>query len=133
MTLDRPIVLIVDDEPLIASLAEVTFEDAGFDVRLAINAAEAVALISDLDRRLSALVTDIKLGAGPNGWAVAMDARTRLPSLPVVFMTGDSAADWTAFGVPRSVLVQKPFVGAQILAAVTGLMNADNSDTPGPP
>ena len=45
-------------------------------------------------------------------------------------MTGDSAADWTAFGVPKSVLVQKPFVAAQVLSAVMTLMNEDNSSVP---
>ena len=127
--MDRPIVLIVDDEPLIAAMVELTFDDAGFDVRSAINATDAADQIVDLGDRLSALVTDIRLRDGPNGWAVAVDARTRLPLLPVVYMTGDSAADWTAFGVPKSVLIQKPFVGAQVLAAVTTLMNSDNSDS----
>ncbi len=127
--MDRPIVLIVDDETLIAAMVELTFDDAGFDVRSAISATDASDQIVDLGDRLSALVTDIRLGDGPNGWAVAGDARTRLPLLPVVYMTGDSAADWTAFGVPKSVLVQKPFVGAQVLAAVTTLMNSDNSDS----
>lgn len=126
--MDRPIVLIVDDEPLIAAMVEVTFEDAGFEIRSVMNAAEAADQIAELGARLSAIVTDIQLGAGPNGWAVAVEARTQLPLLPVVYMTGDSASDWTAFGVPKSVLVQKPFVGAQVLAAVTTLMNSDNSD-----
>ena len=131
--MDRPIVLIVDDEPLIAAMVEVTFEDAGFEVQSAIDAAEAADRIAELGKRLSALVTDIQLGKGPNGWAVAVDARTQLPLLPVVYITGDSAADWTAYGVPKSVLVQKPFVGAQVLAAVTTLMNSDNSDASNAP
>lgn len=126
--MDKPIVLIVDDEPLIAVMVEGTFEDAGFEIRSVMDAAEAADQIAELGARLAALVTDIQLGAGPNGWAIAVEARTQLPLLPVVYMTGDSASDWTAFGVPKSVLVQKPFVGAQVLAAVTTLMNADNSD-----
>ena len=128
--MDKPIVLIVDDEPLIATTVEATFEDAGFEVRSALNAKAAASVVSELDTRLSALVTDIQLGAGANGWAVAVEARTKLPLVPVVYMTGDSAADWTAFGVPKSVLIQKPFVGAQILAAVMALMNSDKSDAP---
>lgn len=128
--MDKPIVLIVDDEALIAATVAATFEDAGFEVRSALNAQAAAAVVLELDTRLSALVTDIRLGAGANGWAVAVEARTKLPLLPVVYMTGDSAADWTAFGVPKSVLVQKPFVGAQVLAAVMTLMNSDNSDAP---
>jgi CheY-like chemotaxis protein len=132
MTMDMPTVLIVDDEPLIAIMVRETFEDAGFEVREAIDASEAAGEVAELAGRLAALVTDIRLGVGPDGWAVARDARGRLPALPVVYMTGDSAADWTALGVPHSILVQKPFVGAQILAAVTALMNASTSDASDP-
>ncbi len=117
--------LIVDDEPLISIMIEGTLEDAGFEVRSVIDAAQAAAQIVELNDRLCALVTDIRLGKGPDGWAVATAAREKLPLLPIVYMTGDSGADWTAYGVPKSILVQKPFVGAQVLAAVTTLMNAD--------
>jgi DNA-binding response OmpR family regulator len=129
--MDKPIVLIVDDEPLIAAMVEVTFEDAGFEVCSVMTAVEAITVVEGLGSRLAAVVTDIQLGDGANGWSVAVDARTKLPLVPVVYMTGDSAADWTAFGVPKSVLVQKPFAGAQVLAAVTTLMNSDTSDLPG--
>ena len=128
--MDSPIVLIVDDEPLIAAIVEEAFEDAGFDVRIACDAKDAAVLVADVGLRLAALVTDIRLGDGTNGWAVALDARTRLPHLPVVYMTGDSAADWSAFGVPNSILVQKPFVAAQVLTAAMTLMNSDNSVAP---
>jgi DNA-binding response OmpR family regulator len=126
--LESPIVVIVDDEPLIAAIVELEFGEAGFDVHSVRDAAGAADAIAGLGTRLSALVTDIKLGKGPDGWAVATEARQRLPRLPVVYMTGDSGADWPAFGVPRSVLIQKPFVGAQVFAAVIALMNADKSD-----
>ncbi|CAN5385675.1 response regulator [soil metagenome] len=125
--MDNPIVLIVDDEPLIATMVQLTLEDEGFEVHSVMTAAEAAENIAELDGRLSVLITDIRLGEGSNGWAVATAARTRLPLLPVVYMTGDSASDWTVFGVPKSVLVQKPFVGAQVLAAVTTVMSTVNT------
>lgn len=128
--MDRPLILIVDDEPLIAHMIEVTFEDAGFQVQSVMDASEAAFQIAEIGGHLSALITDIRLGAGANGWAVAADARTCLPLLPVVYMTGDSAADWATLGVARSLLVQKPFVGEQVLAAVTTLMNREGSDSP---
>lgn len=128
--MDKPIILVVDDDRLTAAVVEMTFSDAGFAVHTAGDASEAREQVSALGSDLSALVTDIQLGAGPNGWAIATESRKALPHLPVVYMTGDSAADWTALGVPRSVLIQKPFVGAQVLAAVTALMNAAISDDP---
>lgn len=126
--MDRPLILIVDDEPLIAHMVEVALNDAGFQVLSVMDASEAALQIAELGARLSALITDIRLGAGANGWAVAHEARARLPLLPVVYMTGDSAADWATLGVPKSILVQKPFVGEQVLAAITTLMNRDSID-----
>lgn len=123
--MEKPFVLVVEDEPLIAAMVELTFMDAGFEVCLAASAAEAEEQQRQLGSNLAALVTDIRLGDGPDGWSIASGARTRLPLLPIVYMTGDSASDWTAFGVPGSILIQKPFVGAQVLAAVIDQMNAD--------
>lgn len=73
---------------------------------------------------LSGVITDIRLGDGPSGWDVARQARYQFPKIAVVYMTGDSAADWTAQGVPNSVLLQKPFAYAQMIAAISTLLNA---------
>jgi DNA-binding response OmpR family regulator len=69
-------------------------------------------------------VTDINLGHGPlSGWDVARRGKEVNP-VPVVYMTGDSAAHWAAQGVPNSVLLTKPFAPAQLLTAVSQLLNA---------
>jgi hypothetical protein len=44
--------------------------------------------------------------------------------MPVIYMTGDSAAQWSANGVPNSVLLRKPFVDAQLTTALATLLNA---------
>jgi hypothetical protein len=38
-------------------------------------------------------------------------------------MTADSAGEWGAHGVPNSVLVQKPFAVAQVITAISTLLN----------
>ncbi len=72
---------------------------------------------------LSALVTDIRLQDEKDGWEVARRGRELNPTLPVVYMSGDSALDHTSQGVPHSVMVQKPFAAAQIVTAVSTLIN----------
>jgi CheY-like chemotaxis protein len=67
------------------------------------------------------LITDIKLGSKMNGWEVARHARQTYPGIAVVYMSGDSAADWTAEGVPNSVMLQKPFATAQVTTAISTL------------
>jgi hypothetical protein len=43
--------------------------------------------------------------------------------IPVVYTTGAASADWGSNGVPNSVLLQKPFAPAQIVTAISQLLN----------
>jgi hypothetical protein len=54
--------------------------------------------------------------------------REHIHDLPVIYMSGDSAADWSSKGVPNSVIVAKPFVAAQIVTAVATLMTKTDTD-----
>ena len=116
-------VLIFEDEPLVAMFVEEALNHAGFEVVLARDPGEAEAAIRDSIETVSALVTDIRLGNGPSGWELARAARERCPGLPVVFISGDSAIDHSAQGVPDSVMIQKPFVEAQLITALAHLLN----------
>ena len=73
--------------------------------------------------RFRGVLTDIRLGRGPNGWEIARHAGELAPHIPVVYIGGDSAHEWDAQGVPNSVMVSKPFVAAQIITAITSLLN----------
>jgi hypothetical protein len=44
--------------------------------------------------------------------------------MPVVYMSGDSSPEWSSKGVPNSLMVAKPFAPAQIITAVSTLLNA---------
>ena len=69
------------------------------------------------------MITDIRLGKGPSGWEVGHRAREIVSGIPVIYISGDSAHDWSAKGVPNSVMVPKPFVAAQIITAISTLLN----------
>ena len=58
------------------------------------------------------------------GWEVGHRARQIVPGVPVIYLSGDSVHEWSAEGVPESIMFQKPFALAQLIAAVTSLMNA---------
>ena len=75
------------------------------------------------------MITDIKLGSKVTGWDVARHGRELNPDLPVVYVTGSEGHDWASLGVPNSVLIEKPFAPAQVLTAVSQLLNIGN--TPG--
>lgn len=132
---DRIAILVVEDEVLIRELLLVTLEDAGYAVASACDGAEALAMIEADDASFDALLTDINLSGraveGPSvdnrpvdGWRVARRAREIDGDLPVVYMTGGNAHEWAANGVPNSLLVLKPFATAQIVTALSQLINA---------
>jgi CheY-like chemotaxis protein len=117
-----PVLLLVEDEPLIRTDLLGALEDGGYGLVEAEDGSTALEAIQN-GQALSGVITDIRLSDGPNGWEVARQARHHFPNIAVVYMTGDSAADWTAEGVPNSVLLQKPFAYAQVITAISTLLN----------
>jgi CheY-like chemotaxis protein len=71
-----------------------------------------------------ALVTDIHLSGEIDGWEVARSAREINATLPVIYMTGAAGDEWASKGVPNSLLLNKPFAPAQLVTAVSQLLNA---------
>jgi DNA-binding response OmpR family regulator len=118
------LILLAEDEPLIGALLQEVLEDAGFAVRSVLSGHQALAAFDEDGAGIAGMVTDIRLGEGPNGWDVARRAREVIPTMPVVYMSGDSANEHSAYGVPDSVMLQKPFATAQLVTAISTLMNA---------
>jgi DNA-binding NtrC family response regulator len=112
-------VLIVDDEPMIGLWLEDILLDQGFGAVVASDPRDANSVI-DERRSLAALITDIDLGRGlPSGWDVARHAREIDPRIPVIYITGKSAAEWAEQGVVHSILLLKPFSTAEVTQAIT--------------
>lgn len=118
---EAPLLLLVEDDPLVSLAVEEFLSAAGFRTLAASSGQEAIDLLEG-DTSFSAVVTDVRLGTGPSGWDVAHRARELVP-MPVIYMTGDSANLWPAHGVPGSVVLQKPFVEAQLITAIATLLN----------
>lgn len=123
--------LVVEDDASIHELLEDTLTDAGFVVAKAVTADDAIALLERDSTQVLALLTDINLVPGEKtGWDVAVRARELRPETPVVYMTGASAGDWAAHGVPNSVLVSKPFAPMQVVTAISQLLNTGGPSNP---
>lgn len=121
-TLERPRVLLADDEVLIRDLVQESLEEAGYEVFAVGSGSEALEAL-DADGEFVAIVTDINFGGPPVGWEVATKARELRTAIAVVYMTGDSAHEWTSRGVPQSTVVTKPFAPSQLAVAVANLLN----------
>lgn len=117
-----PVLLYVEDEIITQDLVETSLREAGFEVLTASDGAQALDLLGRPNGALRGLITDINLGDGPDGWAVACKARELTSGLPVVYVSGASEGDWTSRGVPNSVMIAKPFAPAQIVVAISSLL-----------
>ena len=123
--------LLVEDEVLIMDVMEDALTEAGYEVVKAKNGTKALEEIEKEASRFRAIITDIKMGSGPDGWDVAKRARELVPHMPIVYMSGDSAHEWASKGVPGSVALAKPFAAAQLVTAVS--MLATEADMHAPP
>jgi CheY-like chemotaxis protein len=122
---DVVVILVVEDDELIQGVIEDALTEGGFDIALASSGEQAVELLNAANPECRALVTDINLAKNKmNGWAVARHARENKPDMPVVYMTGEAADDWTSQGVPNSILITKPFAPAQLVTAISQLLNS---------
>jgi CheY-like chemotaxis protein len=127
--LELPIILVVEDDILIQSLVKETLSEGGFESAIAASGEEAITLLKGHKGKYRALVTDINLKGKMDGWEVAQHAREIEPDFRVVYMSGAAAADWTSKGVPNSIMLAKPFAPAQLLTAVSNLLNSGTPTT----
>jgi len=119
-----PVVMVIEDDQLVQGTVEDALSEGGFEIAIAATGEEAVTLLKGENADYRALVTDIHLAGKLDGWDVARAAREIDPAFPVIYMTGAAADEWASKGVPNSVLLTKPFAPAQLVTAVSQLLNA---------
>lgn len=119
------LVLVVEDDVLTQDIVGSALEDAGFGVLVASTGPAAIELLEgNRGGGIRAVVTDVNLGRGTDGWQVARRAREIRPDMPLLYVTGRNAEEWAANGVPQSILINKPFAPAQIVTGVSQALNA---------
>jgi DNA-binding response OmpR family regulator len=123
------VIMVVEDDQMIQSLIEEALTEGGFEVAIAASGEEGVILLRGNRSHYRALVTDINLLGRIDGWEVAKAAREIDPTFPIVYMTGQSADQWASHGVPNSILLTKPFAPAQLVTAVSQLLNSSTPIT----
>jgi DNA-binding response OmpR family regulator len=121
------LILVVEDDAVAGGEVKRALEDAGFRVLLVQSGEKATSTFDENAGEVGGLVADVKLGGNVSGWDVARHAREVNQDLPVVYITGFSAEDWPSQGVPKSILVQKPFAPAQIITAISSLLNVSST------
>lgn len=78
-------ILVVEDEPLLRDLIARTLEIRGFIVTTAASAADAKRAVKTADP--DAVLLDVQLGPGPNGFDLAEVIARQRPDIGIVFLT----------------------------------------------
>jgi CheY-like chemotaxis protein len=126
---DLLVIMVVEDDKSIRDLVEEALNGGGFEPAIAASGEEAMTLLRGNRQHYRALVTDINLTGTMDGWEVAKQAREIDPAFPVVYMTGAAADQWASHGVPNSILLAKPFAPAQLVTAISNLLNTGTQPT----
>jgi DNA-binding response OmpR family regulator len=116
---DSRTILLVEDDPLLRHDLYEALTDAGFAVRQASDAPEALDMIRESGCSIGLLITDYQLGA-MSGVHVAFEFRFQNPLRPIIFITGhDLPSDMRRMsGV---MYLRKPFSREDLSAALESL------------
>ncbi len=103
-------VLVVEDDAQVRTSLFFVLEDMGFQVLLAENSAEALALLDDAVE-LTLLISDVVMPGDLDGIALAKEVERRRPGVPIILMSGYPRDDLVGKGLPESGadLLSKPF------------------------
>ena len=126
---DLPVILVVEDDQPLQVIVEDALTEGGFEPAIAASGEEAVTLLKGRKTKYRALVTDITLLGRLDGWEIAQQARQIDPEFPIIYMSGAHAEDWASKGVPNSIMLAKPFAPAQLVTAVSQLLNMGTPPT----
>ena len=126
---ELPLILVVEDDYPLQGVVEDALTEGGFESEILSSGEEALTLFKGGTKDYKALVTDVNLKGRLDGWEVARQIREIDPAFPVVYMTGAAAQEWGSQGVPNSILLEKPFAPAQLVTAVSQLLNAGSPPT----
>lgn len=97
-------------------------ETRGLEVACAKTDAEAIDLLRARNS-YACILLDVNLGQGLTGFDVARLARNLMPSLPILFISGQATRhSLEAHGVPDSKFLAKPFTAEELLATIEDLV-----------
>jgi CheY-like chemotaxis protein len=116
-----PVVLVVDDEPIVLHFMERVLTSAGYRVLAASNAWLALEL-ARREPGLALLVTDIRM-APIDGHELARRVREALPTTKILFVSGYASDPDNRF--LDAPLLKKPFLPAQLVVAVGELLTTN--------
>ena len=105
--MNRPRVLVAEDEPVLLALLQELFEDWGFEVHAFDSADAACTFMQEQQPQLDLLFTDVRMPGLLSGLDLALQARRRQAGLPIVVTSG--YYDKQPAGAVQAVFLPKPW------------------------
>lgn len=116
--MQKPTVLVVEDEVLVRLMLGDALRDAGYAVIEAAHADEAVAVLRSATQ-VDLVLTDIRMPGTLDGLALARIARDEFPHLKVVLASAYSLQPWEA---DAHAVIRKPYNVTEVTARVRELI-----------
>jgi DNA-binding response OmpR family regulator len=113
----RPAILVAEDDASVRKVIGSTLQRAGYEVVLARNSADALAVFRKVPVDL--LIADVILPDLP-GTALAAECSSLRPGVAVLFISGYGRDALEERGLVVDSVLEKPFNPAQLRAAVAG-------------
>jgi signal transduction histidine kinase/CheY-like chemotaxis protein len=130
---DAPVIVIVDDDPLVRDAVEAVIADAGYTARSARSPAELLEESTAWKRPPDLVLSDVVMAeiAGPE---LIRRLRARFPGLRALFMSGHAEDRLSERGVlaPGVHFVAKPLEQAALLDKIARVLASDNPGALGP-
>jgi two-component system, response regulator PdtaR len=121
---DSPVLLVVEDDFLVRLTLVDALSDDGFEVLEAADAQEALHHVCARPD-IAAMLTDINLPGGADGFALARAVRVIRPGLPIVYASGRYSAAEDGKCVEGTRFLAKPFTPSLAAAVIRDLMGHD--------
>jgi CheY-like chemotaxis protein len=116
----EPVILIVEDDPLLRMLAVEFVTDAGFEALEAADADQAIALLESRSE-IAVLFTDIDMPGSMDGLELAFAVSNRWPAIEILIASGHIRLRQSALP-PRGRFLGKPYCAAAMIAELHSLV-----------
>ncbi|MEO7410830.1 MAG: response regulator, partial [Sphingomicrobium sp.] len=118
-------VLLVEDEPMVRTVAERALTRHGYKVLTANNGEEALELLGKTDETIALLISDVVMPL-MDGPTMVREARKTYPKLPILFMSGYAEEQLRkSIDIANVAFLPKPFSVQELAEAVRATLAAE--------
>ncbi|WP_265563039.1 hybrid sensor histidine kinase/response regulator [Sphingomicrobium arenosum] len=115
-------ILLVEDEPMVRTVAERALTRHGYSVLTATNGEEALEILETTEEEIALLVSDVVMPM-MDGPTMGREARKERPGLPILFMSGYAEEQLrNSIDIDNVDFLPKPFSVQELAEAVRGVL-----------